>query len=195
MTDDMYLRKFNEVRGLYGLLDEYDLWRTSFPWPAVPLTPKPGIDLRFPRIDFSSIVQADERVPPHIVVVKPRPLDFEDCPRPHSSMFGLSVQPMPIVSALLFDPGFAGLDHETGLDSDGSLLGFPLQSMPEADVIITDDTAAVDRGIEALAGAHDDHFWPHKGGCPLCGSDAYVGFVRVECSNGGCGNFFHREGM
>lgn len=30
--------------------------------------------------------------------------------------------------------------------------------------------------------------WPHKGGCPLCGSDAYVGFASVDCSNGSCVN-------
>lgn len=35
---------------------------------------------------------------------------------------------------------------------------------------------------------NDDHRWPHKNGCPLCGSDAYVGFDSVECSNGSCSN-------
>lgn len=47
----------------------------------------------------------------------------------------------------------------------------------------------------AIARERDEHFWPHKKGCPACGSDAYVGFARVECSNGGCQNWFHREGM
>jgi hypothetical protein len=40
-----------------------------------------------------------------------------------------------------------------------------------------------------IARRRDEHFWPHKGGCPICGSDAYVGFSSVECSNGGCPNF------
>lgn len=35
---------------------------------------------------------------------------------------------------------------------------------------------------------HDDYMWPHKGGCTLCGADAYVGFNSIDCSNGGCDN-------
>ena len=30
--------------------------------------------------------------------------------------------------------------------------------------------------------------YPHAGGCPLCGSDCYNGFSRVECSNTRCQN-------
>lgn len=53
----------------------------------------------------------------------------------------------------------------------------------------------LDAQVDAIAKDHDDHFWPHKGGCPMCGSDAYVGFAHVECSNGGCRNFVWKEGM
>lgn len=49
--------------------------------------------------------------------------------------------------------------------------------------------------LDAVCEDHDSHFWPHKGGCPLCGSDAYVGFALVECSRTSCGNWHHREGM
>lgn len=31
--------------------------------------------------------------------------------------------------------------------------------------------------------------WPHKNGCPLCCSDAYVGLSSVECSSEQCANF------
>lgn len=57
------------------------------------------------------------------------------------------------------------------------------------------DGESLDGETEALASDHDDYFWPHKGGCPVCGSDAYVGFASVECSNGSCSNFVHRAGM
>lgn len=57
------------------------------------------------------------------------------------------------------------------------------------------DGESLDEETEALAKDHDDYFWPHKGACPVCGSDAYVGFASVECSNGRCSNFVHREGM
>ena len=49
--------------------------------------------------------------------------------------------------------------------------------------------------LDAICEDHDTHFWPHKNGCPVCGSDAYVGFSRVECSNTRCQNWFYREGM
>lgn len=71
---------------------------------------------------------------------------------------------------------------------------FPLVGS-EADSIVIDDPHALDAEVEAIAKYHDDHFWPHKNGCPVCGSDAYVGFMRVECSNGGCQNFVWKEGM
>lgn len=45
-----------------------------------------------------------------------------------------------------------------------------------------------DEETDRIAKAHDDHMWPHKNGCPLCGADAYVGFASVKCSNGGCKN-------
>lgn len=54
---------------------------------------------------------------------------------------------------------------------------------------------APDPALEAICKDHDNHFWPHKNGCPVCGSDAYVGFSRVECSNTHCQNWFYREGM
>lgn len=49
--------------------------------------------------------------------------------------------------------------------------------------------------LDAICEDHDKYFWPHKNGCPMCGQDAYVGFSHVECSNSGCQNWFHREGM
>lgn len=52
-----------------------------------------------------------------------------------------------------------------------------------------------DPELDALCQQHDDYFWPHKGGCPACGHDAYVGFASVECCNIHCQNWHYREGM
>lgn len=49
--------------------------------------------------------------------------------------------------------------------------------------------------FDAMCQARDDYFWPHKNGCPACGSDAYVGFAKVECSMSTCQNFVWKAGM
>lgn len=51
-----------------------------------------------------------------------------------------------------------------------------------------DEPTLPEHPYEELNRMHDEYRWPHKGGCPLCGSDAYVGFDSVECSNGSCSN-------
>lgn len=56
-------------------------------------------------------------------------------------------------------------------------------------------TPAQAAAFDAMCAAHDDYFWPHKNGCPLCGSDAYVGFSTVECSMLSCTNFVWKRGM
>lgn len=57
------------------------------------------------------------------------------------------------------------------------------------------DPIPFDAQLEEMCRQHDDHFWPHKNGCPLCGSDAYIGFDRVECCRATCQNWHYREGM
>ena len=52
-----------------------------------------------------------------------------------------------------------------------------------------------DRQLDEMCRQHDDYFWPHKSGCPLCGSDAYVGFSTVECCMSTCKNFVSKPGM
>lgn len=80
--------------------------------------------------------------------------------------------------------GFVALDFPKLRNFDSTPIG---ATVSDPDVLSAE--------TEEVARAHDDHFWPHRKGCPTCGSDAYVGFVRVECSNGGCTNFVHRPGM
>lgn len=58
-----------------------------------------------------------------------------------------------------------------------------------------DESPAVTRMIDTIAAEHDDYFWPHKNGCPVCGDDAYVGFATVECCTPSCTNFVYKEGM
>lgn len=61
--------------------------------------------------------------------------------------------------------------------------------------VSSDRSDVLNPETEDIAKAHDDYFWPHKEGCSICGSDAYVGFATVECSNTHCQNWRHREGM
>jgi len=96
------------------------------------------------------------------------------------------IQPMPLPTSLLFD-----FDRRWGGVNPCVEIDLPIAAVPYP----VKDPDGLDPETEVMARAHDDHFWPHRNGCPLCGSDAYVGFVRVECSNGNCGNFVHREGM
>ena len=85
------------------------------------------------------------------------------------------------------------------MDIDFDEFAFPANEYNDTDpfieripewMVLDEEGVAYDDGKE-----DDDCFWPHKNGCPICGSDAYVGFDRVECSLSSCQNFVERGGM
>lgn len=88
--------------------------------------------------------------------------------------------------------------HAMSLDIPKEYLGYPdYPTNPCADIEIDclGHTPAQAAAFDAMCEAHDTYFWPHKNGCPLCGSDAYVGFTAVECSMSSCKNFVWKAGM